>query len=164
LRGTCRARGSGGPCGGRIGLKHTTSRQEAGLRKRAGRIDQSLVYHWRMSEFASDNLREEIVLLEAQIEALADKIESCRKFILAARVAVVSGGVVLVAILLGAINFDPRALLAACAGVLGGIVVWGSNASTAKQAAAQLAQAEVQRTALIERLDLQVVAERPTLH
>jgi len=61
---------------------------------------------------------------------------------------------------LGGINFDPRALVAACAGMLGGIVVWGSNASTAKEAAAQLAQADVQRTALIERLDLQVVAER----
>jgi hypothetical protein len=117
-----------------------------------------------MSEFVGDNLREEIVLLEAQIEVLADKIESCRKFILAARLAVVGGGVLLVAILLGAIDFDPRALLAACAGVLGGIVVWGSNASTAKEAAAQLAQAEVQRTALIERLDLHVVTERPTLH
>jgi hypothetical protein len=117
-----------------------------------------------MSEFAGDNLREEIVLLEAQIEVLADKIESCRKFILAARLAVLGGGVLLVAILLGAIDFDPRALLAACAGVLGGIVVWGSNASTAKEAAAQLAQAEAQRTALIERLDLHVVTERPTLH
>jgi hypothetical protein len=117
-----------------------------------------------MSEFASDNLREEIELLEAQIEVLAEKIESCRKYILAARIAVVAGGVLLVATLLGAIDFDPRALLAACTGVLGGIVVWGSNASTAKEAAAQLAQAEAQRTSLIERLDLQVVAERPTLH
>lgn len=113
-----------------------------------------------MSEFANDNLREEIVLLEAQIEVLGDKIESCRKFILAARIAVVGGGVLLSATLLGGINFDPRALVAACAGVLGGIVVWGTNASTAKEAAAQLGQAEVQRTALIERLDLQVVAER----
>jgi hypothetical protein len=117
-----------------------------------------------MSEFASDNLREQIVLLEAQIEVLADKIESCRKFILAARIAVVGGAILLAATLLGAINFDPRALLAASAGVLGGIVVWGSNASTAKEAAAQLARVEVERTALIERLDLQVVAERPTLH
>jgi len=117
-----------------------------------------------MTEFANDNVREEIVLLEAQIEILADKIESCRKFILAARIVMIAGGVLLAATLLGAVNFDPRALVAACTGVLGGIVVWGSNASTAKQATAQLAQAEVQRTALIERLDLQVVAERPTLH
>ena len=117
-----------------------------------------------MSEFASDNLRQEIVLLETQIEVLADRIENCRKFILAARIAVVGGGVLLAATLLGAINFDPRALLAACTAVLGGIVVWGSNASTAKETAAQLAQADVQRTALIERLDLHLVAERPILH
>jgi hypothetical protein len=117
-----------------------------------------------MSEFASDDLREEIVLLEARIQVLADRIESCRKFILGARIAVVGGGVLLAATLSGAINFDSRALLVATAGVLGGIVTWGSNASTAKEAAAQLAQAEKQRTALIERLDLQVVSERPTLH
>jgi hypothetical protein len=117
-----------------------------------------------MTEFASDDLREEIVLLEAQIEVLVDKIESCRKFILAARIAVVGCGILLLATLLGAIDFDPRALIGACTGVLGGIVVWGSNVSTARDAEAKLAQAEVQRTALIERLDLQVVAERPTLH
>jgi hypothetical protein len=117
-----------------------------------------------MTEFASDILRQEIALLEAQIEVLADKIESCRKFILAARIAVVGGGILLAATLLGAIDFDARALLAGGAGLLGGIVVWGSNASTAKEAAAQLAQAEVQRTALIEQLDLRVVAERPNLH
>jgi cell division septum initiation protein DivIVA len=117
-----------------------------------------------MSECASDDLREEIERLEAQIEQLADRIESCRKFILAARIALLGGGVLLVATLLGAIRFDPRTFTAACAAVLGGIVAWGSNASTAKEAAAELAQAERQRAALIGRLDLLMVAERPTWH
>ncbi|MBO0759161.1 MAG: hypothetical protein J2P54_25250 [Bradyrhizobiaceae bacterium] len=117
-----------------------------------------------MNEFAGDDLREEIVRLEAQIEVLADRIESCRKFIVAARIAVVGGCVLLAATLLGAINLDPRALLADCAAVLGGIAVWGSNVSTAKEAAAQLAQAEGVRAALIGRLDLHVVADRPALH
>ena len=35
---------------------------------------------------------EEIVRLEEQIEELAAKIESCRKFILASRIAVAGGG------------------------------------------------------------------------
>ena len=41
--------------------------------------------------------RDEIVRLEAQIDELAARIENCRKFILAGRIAVVGGGVVLIA-------------------------------------------------------------------
>jgi hypothetical protein len=107
---------------------------------------------------------DEIVRLEAQIEELTGRIESCRKFILAARIAVAGGGVVLVALLLGAIRFDAQFLMIAVAALLGGIVVWGSNGSTAKEAAAELTVAEANRKALIGLIDLRTVAERPTLH
>jgi cell division protein FtsB len=107
---------------------------------------------------------DEIERLEAQIEAIRSRLESCRKFILAARIAVIGGAILLAAILLGAIAFDQRLLLVAIAALLGGIVVWGSNHSTADQAAAELAKAEADRAALIGRLHLQVVTERPTLH
>jgi hypothetical protein len=107
---------------------------------------------------------EQIVRLEAQIEALSDKIESCRKFILAARIAVTAGGVLLAALFLGAIRFDVQLMMLAMAALLGGIVVWGSNGSTAKEAASELAAAEANRKALIGLIDLRVVAERPTLH
>ena len=95
--------------------------------------------------------------LEAQIEELAAKIESCRKFILASRIAMASGGIVIAAILLGAIRFDPAAITAAVAAFLGGIVVWGSNGSTAKEAAKELSAAEADRAALIEMIDLRVI-------
>jgi len=72
---------------------------------------------------------DEIVRLEAHIEELAAKIESCRKFILASRIAMAGGG----------------------------IVVWGSNGSTAKEAAKELAAAEADRAALIEMIDLHVI-------
>ena len=50
--------------------------------------------------------------LEAQIDELAARIQSCRKFIVAGRIAVAGGGVVLVAMVIGAIRLDPdRALL-----------------------------------------------------
>ena len=78
--------------------------------------------------------RDEIVRLEAHIDELAAKIENCRKFILAARVATWGGGVVLVAMLVGAIRLDPATMAGASAALLGGIVVWGSNNSTAKEA------------------------------
>ncbi|MGB6534417.1 MAG: hypothetical protein WBF58_00465 [Xanthobacteraceae bacterium] len=108
--------------------------------------------------------REQIERLEAQIDDLSARLESCRKFVLVARIAVTGGGLVLGAILLGAIPFDPRLMLAAMAALLGGVVVWGSNHSTAQETAAGLAAAEADRAALIGQLDLHVVAERPTLH
>jgi hypothetical protein len=100
---------------------------------------------------------DEIVRLEARIEALAATIESCRKFILAARFAMTGGGILLAAILFGAIRFDPALMALGVAAVLGGIVVSGSNASTAKEAAKDMAAAEADRAALIGLIDLRVV-------
>ena len=100
---------------------------------------------------------DEIVRLEAHIEELAAKIESCRKFILTSRIAMAGGGIVLAAMFLGAIQFDPAAMAAAVAALLGGIVVWGSNRSTAKETARELAAAESDRAALIQMIDLRVI-------
>lgn len=111
-----------------------------------------------------DDPREEIERLEAQIDGLTAKLESCRKFILVSRIAVAAGAVLLVALLLGIIRFDVTEMLAAIAALLGGIVGWGSNRSTAQEAAAELAAAEADRKALIGTIDLQVVTERPTVH
>ncbi len=111
-----------------------------------------------------DGSRDEIERLEAQIEELATKRESCRKFILVGRIAILGGAILLTVILLGVITFDPRWLLAAITALLGGIVLWGSNDSTAKETAAELAAAEAERDTLISELHLHVVTERPTLH
>jgi|SRR5579862_3033646 len=108
--------------------------------------------------------RDEIMRLEAEIERLADKLESCRKFILAGRVAVAAGGVALIALLFGAIAFDPAVMACAVAALLGGIVVVGSNGSTAKETSREIAEVEANRAMLIGQLDLHDVAERPTLH
>src|SRR5277367_2187094 len=107
---------------------------------------------------------DEIERLEARIESLADKIESCRKFILAARIAVAAGGILFVVMVLGLIRFDPTVMTGCIAAVLGGIVVWGSNGSTAEEAAKEMAAAEADRAALIGLLDLREIAERKTLH
>src|ERR1700722_16639916 len=106
----------------------------------------------------------EIERLEAQIEVLAARIANCRKFIVAGRIAVAIGGVLLIALLLGAIRFDLQVMMLAMAALLGGIVVWGSNGSTAQEARSELAATEANRKALIGLIDLRVVAERPTLH
>jgi len=107
---------------------------------------------------------DEIVRLEAQIDELAEKLESCRKFILAGRVAATAGSVVLVALLFGAIRFDPAVMACAVAAALGGVVVVGSNDSTAKETAREMAAAEANRMALIGRIELRVVESGETLH
>ena len=126
----------------------------------------ALVYAGSMTDedAPEDDPHDEIERLEAQIEELSARLESCRKFILVARIAVVAGAVLLAAVLLGAFSFDPRLLLAAITALLGGIVVWGSNHSTADEAARELAAAEAERAGLIGSIALRVVSERPTLH
>ena len=62
--------------------------------------------------------RDEIVRLEAQIETLSTRIENCRKFILAARIAVSGGAILLAVLLLGLIRFDPTLMLSAFAALL----------------------------------------------
>jgi hypothetical protein len=106
----------------------------------------------------------EIERLEARIEELATQLESCRKFALAARVAIAAGAALLVAITIGAIPFSALAFTAAITAVLGGIVLAGSNRSTEQEAAAQMAAAERDRAALIGLIELRVVAEGATLH
>lgn len=110
------------------------------------------------TEENSGDPRDEIVRLEAHIEDLAAKIENCRKFILAARIATWGGGVVLAAMLIGAIRTDPTVMAGAAAAVLGGIVVWGSNRSTAQEARKDMAAAEAKRAALIETIDLRAIS------
>ena len=107
--------------------------------------------------------REQIVRLEAQIDGLTARIESCRKFILAGRIAVAGGGLVLIAMLVGAIQFDPSVMAVAVAAMLGGIVAAGSNRSTAIEATHELTAAEVKRMALIEQIDLRLVSDRDGL-
>jgi len=112
----------------------------------------------------SADSHDEIERLEARIEYLAAKIENCRKFIWAGRIAVAGGGIVLVATLFGVMQPDLTWMAGAMAAILGGIVMFGSNSSSAKEAADELAAAEASRAALIGSIDLRVVPARPTLH
>jgi hypothetical protein len=125
---------------------------------------QNAAYTAPMDDISDADPHDEIERLEAQIEEIGSRLESCRKFILAARVAVTGGAVLLAAVLLGVIAFDARLLLAAIAALLGGIVLWGSNHSTAEEAATELKKTEAERVALIASLDLHLIEERSTLH
>ena len=106
-----------------------------------------------------DDPREEISRLEARIEELAGTIENCRKIIAASKAAIVLGAALLIAIIVGVIGFDPMIFMAAVAALLGGIVLLGSNNSTAAQKTAELRDIEAQRATLINQIDLTVVGD-----
>jgi hypothetical protein len=102
-------------------------------------------------------LREQIMRLEAQIEGLADAVESCRKIILISKAFIAVGGILILALTLGASRFDPMTMIGAITAIIGGIVLLGSNWSTSKHAMAAMKAAEAHRAELINRIALRVV-------
>jgi len=107
-----------------------------------------------------DDPREEIARLEDEIETLAATIEGCRKIILASKAAVAGGALLLAAIAMGFIRFEPMTFMAATVALLGGTVLYGSNRSTSEQATAALKTAEARRAQLIGEIDLTVVGDQ----
>ena len=106
------------------------------------------------------DLHEQILHIEAHIEELADVIESCRKIIRISKAAIAAGGTLMVAIIIGAVGFDPTVMIGALAAVIGGTVVCGSNTSTLKQTVTAMKAAKAHRAELIRRLDLRVIGDR----
>jgi hypothetical protein len=106
-----------------------------------------------------DDVREELSRLEAQIEDYAEAIERCHKFILAGRIAIALGAVVIVGMVLGLIKFDPMFMVGGLTAAIGGIVALGSNQSTAAQKTAAMQSAGAQRAELIGQIELRVVGE-----
>jgi hypothetical protein len=105
------------------------------------------------------DLREQILQIEAHLEELTDVIERCRKIILISKVAVAVGGTLILAIIVGAVSFDPTVMIGAIAAVIGGMVVFGSNTSTLIQNRADMKAAEAHRAELISRMHLRVVGD-----
>lgn len=101
----------------------------------------------------------EISRLEMQIERLGAVAESCRKVILAAKVAIGIGALVLLVTLAGVINVDQIVAFAAVAAILGGIVAAGSNSRTLSEATANMRSAEARRAELIGALPFSAVIE-----
>ena len=106
------------------------------------------------------DLREQILSLEAQIEELAETIESCRKIIVISKAVIAVGGMLIVTVTLGVVRFDPAVMIGAIAAVIGGTVVFGSNTSTSKQTTAAMKAAEAHRAELISRIDLREIGGR----
>jgi hypothetical protein len=104
---------------------------------------------------------DEISRVEAQIEALAEIAERCRKIILVSRAAIAGGGALLLIMMLGLFGSSQVGALGSIALVLGGIVSLGSNVGTLRQTEAAISAAELLRSDLIGRIDLRVVDDAP---
>lgn len=112
-----------------------------------------------------DESRDEIAQLEARSEALAEAIERCRKFSLAAKLTIAAGAIWIALAMLAVISYTPETTIAAIAAMIIGVVLLGSNATTWTQTETALHAAEASRAELIERMDMRVVGEqKPTLH
>jgi hypothetical protein len=96
--------------------------------------------------------REQIARLEARIDELREALESCRKFILASRVAIAVGAIWTLAVIVGVVSFEPTGVIAAIAAIIGGTVVYGSNTATEKGISAAMSEAEARRAGLIGTL------------
>jgi hypothetical protein len=110
-------------------------------------------------EAGDGGVRKEIARLEAHLDELADSLVRCRKVKLVSQIVLAGGGLWMAAATVGLVSFDPVAFMAATAGVIGGIVMYGSNATTAQELGAEVMEAEAKRVALISTLDLRLVGE-----
>ena len=116
-----------------------------------------------VTDLSDDSSHGEVVRLEAYIEELAGKLESCRKVSLAARIVVAGGVAIFLAGLVGFMAFDVTTVLASIAAVIGGLVLLGSNSSTADETSGEMAKAQAKRAALIDSIRLRVVGSS-TVH
>src|SRR5262249_59071374 len=92
----------------------------------------------KQSSFQMDDdgdLHEQILHIEAHIEELTDILERCRKIILISKVVIAAGVILILAIVVGALGFDPTILIGAIAAVIGGTVVFCPIPTTLKQTA-----------------------------
>ena len=102
---------------------------------------------------------EQIARLEGEIEALSESAARCAKIALGARIAIGAGGVLFIALVFGLLQPDVLWLLIAAILAMGGIVLYGSNRTTASQIAERIANAERLRAALIGDIELTLVPQ-----
>jgi hypothetical protein len=108
-----------------------------------------------------DDPTDEISEIEARIAELAEIAERCRKYILASKIAIGGGPVLLLLAMIGLFGTGHAAAIGSIALVLGGIVAFGSNVSTLRQTESAIGAAEARRSELIGRIDLRLVADAP---
>lgn len=103
------------------------------------------------------DLHEEIGELEAELEALSEALERCRKIAMGAQAAIAVGGLLLILLVTGVFQLGAATLVIAIAAILGGVALHGSNRSTRDQIVSTVRIREAERAERIDALDLQQV-------
>jgi hypothetical protein len=104
-------------------------------------------------------LMDEIERLELRIEELREAIERSRRLRLAGRASAVIGPALLAGFALGLVAYTPTRMIVALALAIGGVVLTGSSRSSTEELERSLKQAEAERMAAIDALDLVQVGE-----
>jgi hypothetical protein len=107
--------------------------------------------------------RDEIAQIEAELERLAGIAERCRKIGMGAKAAIVVGCFWIGLLFGGAVAVDGLKLMIAIILPLGGVVLYGSNDSTAQQTADKIAALERERAEMISAINPRLVADAPPL-
>jgi hypothetical protein len=105
-------------------------------------------------------LMDEIERLELRIEELREAVERSRRLRLAGRASAVIGPALLAGFALGLVAYTPTRMIVALALAIGGIVLTGSSRSSTEELERSLKQAEAERMAAIDALDLVQVGEK----
>ena len=105
------------------------------------------------------DLHQQIADLEAEIDALSDAAERCRKSMIVAKAAVVAGILLFGASLLGLIRSDAIVLVIGIAVTIAGIGFFGSSRGTLDQLVEKIRVREARRTGMIDGMDLRTVQD-----
>ncbi|WP_262273422.1 hypothetical protein [Microvirga yunnanensis] len=106
------------------------------------------------------DLHQKIIDLEAEIDALSDSAEQCRKSMVVAKVATGGGILLFAAALLGVVRSDAILLVVGIAATLAGTVFYGSSRSSFEKITEKVRAYEARRAEMIDRMDLRTVQDR----
>lgn len=115
-----------------------------------------------MNSMDPAEISDQIARLEQRLEELSVSLEISRKAIFASKLSIAGGGLLTLAVVTGIVG-SPLAIVVAIAAILGGIVGFGSNVSTAQQDRAAMQAAAAAREQLIARLELRDIGHGTSL-
>jgi predicted benzoate:H+ symporter BenE len=105
------------------------------------------------------DLHQQIADLEADIDALSDAAERCRKSMIVARMAVIAGVLLVGASLSGFVRTDALVLVIGIAATLAGIGLLGSSRGSLEHITGKIRTSEARRDELINGMNLQTVQD-----
>ncbi|HEY5206022.1 MAG TPA: hypothetical protein VIJ63_15665 [Roseiarcus sp.] len=97
---------------------------------------------------------DEIERLELRIEELREAIARSRRLRLVGLASAVAGPALIVGFVLGFVDYAPTRVIVALALAMGGMVLMGSSRSSTEELQRALKQAEAERVAAIDALEL----------